>query len=189
MLALTYLLLVRAFRSLLLPLKAIVLNLFTVSAASGLMIAVFQWGWGSRFGLVRVPEIEGWIPVFMFTLLFGLSMDYEVFLVTRMREAWDKTRSNAGAVAHGLANTGRIVTAAGLDHGRDVQRPDHRLDPDDAAARLRARRRDHDRHHARPRPAPAVDDGARRPLELVPAGVDRPSAARAAADAIGGNWG
>ncbi|HET9115170.1 MAG TPA: MMPL family transporter [Gaiellaceae bacterium] len=113
-LALTYLLLVRAFRSLLLPLKAIVLNLFTVSAATGLMIAVFQWGWGSRLGLVRVPEIEGWIPVFMFTLLFGLSMDYEVFLVTSMREAWDKTKSNAGAVAHGLANTGRIVTAAGL---------------------------------------------------------------------------
>jgi RND superfamily putative drug exporter len=113
-LALTYLLLARAFRSLLLPLKAIVLNLFTVSAATGLMIAVFQWGWGSGVGLVRVPVIEGWIPVFMFTLLFGLSMDYEVFLVTSMREAWDKTRSNAGAVAHGLANTGRIVTAAGL---------------------------------------------------------------------------
>jgi RND superfamily putative drug exporter len=113
-LALTYLLLVRAFRSLLLPLKAIVLNLFTVSAATGLMIAVFQWGWGSGVGLVRVPEIEGWIPVFMFTLLFGLSMDYEVFLVTSMREMWDKTKSNAGAVTHGLANTGRIVTAAGL---------------------------------------------------------------------------
>jgi RND superfamily putative drug exporter len=113
-LALTYLLLVRAFRSLLLPLKAIVLNLFTVSAATGLMIAVFQWGWGSGIGLVRVPQIEGWIPVFMFTLLFGLSMDYEVFLVSSMREAWDKTRSNGGAVAHGLANTGRIVTAAGL---------------------------------------------------------------------------
>jgi putative drug exporter of the RND superfamily len=113
-LALTYLLLVRAFRSLLLPLKAIVLNLLTVAAASGLMIAVFQWGWGSWAGFLQVSQIEGWIPVFMFTLLFGLSMDYEVFLVTRMREAWDKTRSNTGAVAHGLANTGRIVTAAGL---------------------------------------------------------------------------
>ncbi len=113
-LALTYLLLVRAFRSLLLPLKAIVLNLLTVSAATGLMIAVFQWGWGRWAGLAQVPRIEGWIPVFMFTLLFGLSMDYEVFLVTRMREAWDRTRSNTGAVVHGLANTGRIVTAAGL---------------------------------------------------------------------------
>jgi RND superfamily putative drug exporter len=113
-LGLTYLLLVRAFRSLLLPLKAIALNLLTVAAASGLMIAVFQWGWGSWAGFLKVPQIEGWIPVFMFTLLFGLSMDYEVFLVTRMREAWDRTRSNAGAVAHGLASTGRIVTAAGL---------------------------------------------------------------------------
>ncbi len=113
-LALTYLLLVRAFRSLLLPLKAIVMNLLTVAAASGLMIAVFQWGWGSWAGLLKVPQIEGWIPVFMFTLLFGLSMDYEVFLITRMREAWDATRSNTGAVVHGLAHTGRIVTAAGL---------------------------------------------------------------------------
>jgi uncharacterized membrane protein YdfJ with MMPL/SSD domain len=113
-LVLTYLLLVRAFRSLLLPLKAIVLNLLTVAAASGLMIAVFQWGWGSWAGFLKVGQIEGWIPVFMFTLLFGLSMDYEVFLVTRMRETWDRTRSNAGAVTHGLASTGRIVTAAGL---------------------------------------------------------------------------
>ena len=113
-LALTYVLLVRAFRSLLLPLKAIVLNMLTVAAASGLMIAVFQWGWGSPFGLLHVHQIEAWIPVFMFTLLFGLSMDYEVFLVTRMREAWDRTRSNTRAVSDGLAHTGRIVTAAGL---------------------------------------------------------------------------
>ena len=113
-LGLTYLLLVRAFKSLLLPLKAIALNLLTVGAASGLMIAVFQWGWGSWAGLLRVSQIEGWIPVFMFTLLFGLSMDYEVFLVTRMREAWERTRSNTGAVVDGLASTGRIVTAAGL---------------------------------------------------------------------------
>jgi len=113
-LGLTYLLLVRAFRSLLLPLKAIVLNMLTVAAASGLMIAVFQWGWGGWAGFIEVPQIEGWIPVFMFTLLFGLSMDYEVFLITRMREAWDATRSNSGAVVHGLANTGRIVTAAGM---------------------------------------------------------------------------
>jgi putative drug exporter of the RND superfamily len=113
-LALTYVLLARAFRSLLLPLKAIVLNLLTVAAACGLMIAFFQWGWGRPFGFVQVDQVEGWIPVFMFTLLFGLSMDYEVFLVTRMREAWDRTRSNTGAVVHGLVNTGRIVTAAGL---------------------------------------------------------------------------
>ena len=94
-LGLTYLLLVRAFRSLLLPLKAIVLNLLTVAAASGLMIAVLPVGLGELGrACCRSPQIEGWIPVFMFTLLFGLSMDYEVFLVTRMREAWDSTRSN-----------------------------------------------------------------------------------------------
>jgi RND superfamily putative drug exporter len=113
-LGLTYIVLVRAFRSVFLPMKAIALNLLTVSAASGLMIAMFEWGWGSRVGLLRVNEIEGWIPVFMFTLLFGLSMDYEVFLVSRMREAWEETRSNHGAVVHGLASTGRVVTAAGL---------------------------------------------------------------------------
>jgi RND superfamily putative drug exporter len=113
-LGLTYVVLVRAFRSLFLPLKAIALNLLTVSAASGLMIAVFEWGWGSWAGLLRVNQIEGWIPVFMFTLLFGLSMDYEVFLVSRMREAWDDTRSNRRAVVHGLSSTGRVVTAAGL---------------------------------------------------------------------------
>jgi RND superfamily putative drug exporter len=113
-LGLTYLVLMRAFRSLLLPLKAIVLNFLTVAAATGLMIAVFEWGWGSWAGLVPVEQIEGWIPVFMFTLLFGLSMDYEVFLVSRMREAWEATRSNHRAVSHGLASTGRVVTAAGL---------------------------------------------------------------------------
>ena len=113
-LGLTYLVLVRAFRSLLLPLKAIALNFLTVAAATGLMIAIFEWGWGSWAGLVPVEQIEGWIPVFMFTLLFGLSMDYEVFLVSRMRESWDATRSNSRAVTHGLASTGRVVTAAGL---------------------------------------------------------------------------
>ena len=113
-LGLTYVLLARAFRSLVLPAKAIALNLLAVGAASGLMVGVFQWGWGRPLGLAEVPQIEGWIPVFMFTLLFGLSMDYEVFLVSRMREAWDRTLSNTSAVVHGLASTGRIVTAAGL---------------------------------------------------------------------------
>jgi uncharacterized membrane protein YdfJ with MMPL/SSD domain len=113
-LVLTYFLLLRAFRSLLLPLKAIVLNLLSVSAAFGLMVAAFQWGAGEPFGLVQYDQITGWIPVFLFAMLFGLSMDYEVFLVTRMREEWDGTKDNARAVAHGLAKTGRLVTAAGV---------------------------------------------------------------------------
>ena len=113
-LAISYLLLVRAFRSLLLPLKAVLMNVLTVAAASGLMIAVFQWGLGGPLGFLRTTQIEGWVPVFMFTLLFGLSMDYDVFLVSRMREAWDAYRSTHDAVVHGLSSTGRIVSAAGL---------------------------------------------------------------------------
>jgi RND superfamily putative drug exporter len=114
-LALTYVLLLRAFRSALLPLKAVVLNVLSVAATYGLLVIVFRWGLGSAvLGLHQVPQIEGWIPIFLFAMLFGLSMDYEVFLVTRMREAWDETHDNAHAVALGLERTGRIVTAAAL---------------------------------------------------------------------------
>jgi RND superfamily putative drug exporter len=114
-LALTYPVLVRAFRSLLLPLKAIVLNLLSVSASYGMLVVFFRWGLGARlFGLYHFAQIEGWIPIFLFALLFGLSMDYEVFLVTRMREARDAGLHNAAAVAEGLERTGRIVTAAAI---------------------------------------------------------------------------
>jgi uncharacterized membrane protein YdfJ with MMPL/SSD domain len=113
-LLLTYLLLVRAFRSLLLPLKAIVLNCLSIGAAYGLLVIVFKLGAGEHLGLIGFDQIEGWIPVFVFAMVFGLSMDYEVFLVSRMREEWDNGRSNEEAVSHGLASTGRIVTAAGL---------------------------------------------------------------------------
>src|SRR4029077_12816883 len=114
-LALTYPLLVRAFRSLLLPLKAIVLNLLSVSASYGMLVVFFRWGVGARlFGLYHFAQIEGWIPIFLFALLFGLSMDYEVFLVTRMREARDAGLPNGAAVAEGLERTGRIVTAAAI---------------------------------------------------------------------------
>jgi uncharacterized membrane protein YdfJ with MMPL/SSD domain len=110
----TYVLLMRAFRSILLPLKAIVLNLLAIGAAYGLLVVVFKWGAGGWAGLISFDQIEGWIPVFLFAMLFGLSMDYEVFLVTRMREEWDATGDNEHAVARGLAKTGRIVTIAGL---------------------------------------------------------------------------
>ena len=110
----TYFLLLRAFRSLLLPLKAIVLNLLSIGAAYGLLVAVFKWGWGDWAGVIAYDQIEGWIPVMLFAMLFGLSMDYEVFLVSRMREEWDATGENAQSVITGLARTGRIVTAAGL---------------------------------------------------------------------------
>jgi uncharacterized membrane protein YdfJ with MMPL/SSD domain len=113
-LVLTYFLLLRAFRSLLLPLKAIILNLLSIGAAYGLLVMVFKWGGGSVFGLQSFDQIEFWIPIFLFAMLFGLSMDYEVFLVSRMREEWDNGRPNDEAVATGLAKTGRLVTAAGL---------------------------------------------------------------------------
>ena len=113
-LAATYVLLLRAFRSLLLPLKAIVLNLLSIGAAYGLLVVVFKWGGGDWAGLISYDQIEGWIPVMLFAMLFGLSMDYEVFLVSRMREEWDNGKTNEEAVGEGLAVTGRLVTAAGL---------------------------------------------------------------------------
>jgi RND superfamily putative drug exporter len=113
-LILTYFLLLRAFRSLLLPLKAIVLNVLSIAAAYGLLVVAFKWGGGEALGLIQYDQITGWIPVFLFALLFGLSMDYEVFLVSRMREEWDATKDNVAAVSLGLAKTGRLVTAAGL---------------------------------------------------------------------------
>jgi uncharacterized membrane protein YdfJ with MMPL/SSD domain len=114
-LVLTYLLLMRAFRSVLLPLKAVVLNLLSVAASYGMLVLMFRWGVGNDLlGLYQDPQVEGWIPIFLFAMLFGLSMDYEVFLVTRMREGWDEGESNADAVAHGLERTGRIVTAAAI---------------------------------------------------------------------------
>jgi trehalose monomycolate/heme transporter len=114
-LVLTYLLLLRAFRSLLLPLKAVLLNLLSVAASYGLLVLVFRFGVGNDVGaLYQYPQIEGWIPIFLFAMLFGLSMDYEVFLVTRMREAWDEDADNTVAVARGLERTGRIVTAAAI---------------------------------------------------------------------------
>ncbi len=113
-LLLTYLLLLRAFRSLLIPLKAIILNLLSIAAAFGLLVVFFKWGAAEWFGLIAFDQIEGWIPIFVFAMVFGLSMDYEVFLVSRMREEWDETGDNVRAVSLGLAKTGRIVTAAGL---------------------------------------------------------------------------
>src|SRR6202040_1553713 len=82
----------------------------------GMLVVVFKWGVGHAiFGSVyQFGQIEGWIPVFLFALLFGLSMDYEVFLVTRMRETWDERHDNVAAVAHGLERTGRIITAAAI---------------------------------------------------------------------------
>jgi RND superfamily putative drug exporter len=113
-LVLSYLLLLRAFRSVVLPAKAVVMNVLSVSATYGVLTLVFQHGWGEPFGLDSSPQIEAWIPIFLFAILFGLSMDYEVFLLSRMREEWDLTHDNEHAVAYGLEHTGRIITAAAI---------------------------------------------------------------------------
>jgi RND superfamily putative drug exporter len=114
-LVLTYLLLVRAFRSLLLPLKAVILNVLSVAAAYGMLVLVFRYGIGADLiGVRRGSQLEGWVPIALFATLFGLSIDYEVFMVTRMREFWDGGATNEAAVAWGLQRTGRVVTAAAL---------------------------------------------------------------------------
>ncbi|MHB8430564.1 MAG: MMPL family transporter [Acidimicrobiales bacterium] len=110
---LAFLLLMAVFRSVVIPLKAAIMNLLSVGAAYGVIVAVFQWGWGgSIIGIGHTGPIDPWIPLMMFTILFGLSMDYEVFLLSRMREEWRRTGDNSTAVADGLAKTARVITAA-----------------------------------------------------------------------------
>jgi RND superfamily putative drug exporter len=114
-LATAYLILLRAFRSVLLALMAVLLDAVSVAATYGLLVVVFRFGVGADvLGLYRVSQIEGWVPAFLFAMLFGLSMDYEVFFVTRMRESWDASKDNAFAVTEGLTRTGRVVSAAAL---------------------------------------------------------------------------
>jgi len=112
----TFILLARAFRSLLLPLKAIVLNILSVAAAWGVLVLVWQHGYGSEliFGIEATGSIPSWMPLMIFAFLFGLSMDYEVFILSRMREEYDRTGSTETAVVQGIGRTGRLVTSAAL---------------------------------------------------------------------------
>ncbi|HXD55674.1 MAG TPA: MMPL family transporter [Solirubrobacteraceae bacterium] len=112
----TFVLLARAFRSLLLPLKAVILNVISVGAAWGVLELIWQRGHGSNliWGIAATGSITAWIPLMVFAFLFGLSMDYEVFILARMREEWDATGSTDGAVVRGIARTGRLVTSAAL---------------------------------------------------------------------------
>ncbi len=114
-LLLSFLLLMAVFRSVLVPLKAVVMNLLSIGAAYGILVAIFQWGWGMELiGVDRAGPIEAWVPMFLFAIVFGLSMDYEVFLLSRIKEEYDRTKDNATAVADGLAVTARVITAAAL---------------------------------------------------------------------------
>ena len=171
--------LARAFRSLVLPLKAVILNLVSLGAAYGIIVFIFQWGHGSE-AIWNVPatnSIIPWIPLMIFAFLYGLSMDYEVFMLTRMREAYDESGDTTQAIALGLATTGKLVTSAALvlclaffvlstSPGTDIKQFGIGLS---AGVHLR---RDGDQGAAR-----AVVDAAARRLEL---GVPAPGRAPAA---------
>jgi RND superfamily putative drug exporter len=114
-LGLSFILLTVVFRSIVIPIKAILMNLLSVGAAYGLLVLVFQKGFAADFlGFYQSDVIDAWIPLFLFSVLFGLSMDYHVFLLSRIRERYDQTQDNAGSVAYGLRSTGKIITGAAL---------------------------------------------------------------------------
>ncbi|MEZ5156923.1 MAG: MMPL family transporter [Solirubrobacterales bacterium] len=107
------LLLMAAFRSVLVPLKAVLMNVLSIGASFGVVVAIFQWGWlNGLIGLDETAPIESFLPVMVFAIVFGLSMDYEVFLMSRVHEEWGKRKDASEAVVHGLASTGRVITAA-----------------------------------------------------------------------------
>jgi RND superfamily putative drug exporter len=111
-LTLSFLLLMVVFRSVLVPLKAVIMNLLSISAAYGIVVALFQWGWLSDITGVAPAPIEPWAPMMLFAIVFGLSMDYEVFLLSRVREEWHRTGDSRTSVADGLAATAKVITAA-----------------------------------------------------------------------------
>ena len=165
-----FLIMLVSFRSIVVALKAILLNLLSVGAAYGILVAVFQWGWGeSLLDFESNGGITPWLPMFLFVILFGLSMDYHVFILSRVREAYDRGMSNEEAVSYGIKSTAGVVTSAavvmvgtfsvfarpaGDRHEGDGHRPGGRHP---------------DRRHADPRGAPAGDDEAPRRAQLVPA--------------------
>jgi putative drug exporter of the RND superfamily len=112
-LLLSFILLMIVFHSVIVPLKAVIMNMLSIGASFGLTVAVFQWGFGADLiGAGKEGPFEAWAPMFLFSILFGLSMDYEVFLLTRIREEYDRSHDNRRAVADGLAATGRVISAA-----------------------------------------------------------------------------
>jgi RND superfamily putative drug exporter len=113
-LVLSFILLMLVFRSVLVPLKAVLMNLLSIGAAYGVIVAAFQWGWGGSVLGVSAGPIEAWVPMMLFAIVFGLSMDYEVFLISAIREHYDRTGDNGQAVADGLESTARVITAAAL---------------------------------------------------------------------------
>ena len=114
-LGISFLLLILVFRSIVVPIKAIIMNLLSVGAAYGILVLVFQKGWlTGQLGFTESPIIAAWLPLFLFSILFGLSMDYHVFLLSRIRERYDQTLDNTESVAFGIRSTGRLITGAAL---------------------------------------------------------------------------
>ena len=112
-LAFAFVLLLVSFRSIVIPITAVILNLLSVGAAYGVIVALFQWGWGqSLLGFTSVHSVASWLPLFLFVVLFGLSMDYHVFILSRIRETYDRTGQTDLAVTHGIKNTDGVVSAA-----------------------------------------------------------------------------
>ena len=173
-LILTFILLMRAFRSVILPLKAVILNLISLGAAYGIVVFVFQDGHGSNliWGVQATDAVISWIPLMIFAFLYGLSMDYEVFMLTRMREAYDETGDTKKAIELGLARTGKLVTSAALVLMFAFFALSTEPGPGHQAVRDRVIRRDHLRRDGDPGAARAVAHAAPRPLELVAADVD-----------------
>ena len=114
-LLLAFLLLLVSFRSIVIAITAVILNLLSVGAAYGVIVALFQWGWGqSLLGFISVHSVASWLPLFLFVVLFGLSMDYHVFILSRIRESYDRTGQTDQAVVHGIKTTAGVVTAAAI---------------------------------------------------------------------------
>ncbi len=165
-----FLLLLASFRSIVIAAKAVVLNLLSVAAAYGVVVAVFQYGWGeSLLNFQSNGAIAPWLPLFMFVILFGLSMDYHVFILSRIREAHDRGMSTEVAIAHGIRSTAGTVTSAALVMVGSVHDLRDAPDPGHEGDGHRPRHRRSPGRHDRPRGAAAGDDEAAGRVELVPA--------------------
>ncbi len=177
-LLLSFVLLLIVFRSVLVPLKAVVMNLLSIGAAYGVMVMIFQWGWfGSVFGVDRGAPIEPWAPMMLFAIVFGLSMDYEVFLLSSIREEYDRTGDNRVAVVRRPVVDSPGHHGCGCDHGLRVRQLRRGRRPGDQADRPRIGGRGAHRCDARAARAGARHDGAARRPQLVAAEVAQPGAA------------
>ena len=187
-LALSFVLLMIVFRSIVVPIKAVIMNLLSISAAFGVVVAIFQWGWlGSLIGIAGGP-IGPFVPMMLFAIVFGLSMDYEVFLLSRVREAYFRTGKAIDSVADGLASTAQLIHRRRRDHGRRLRQLRVRGLPHAEDVRPRPRGRGGARRDGCANAAGPGDDGAAGRAQLVAAGLarSRPAAAdRRGVDAAG----